>query len=267
MPIYTYDDTANPVTELGDNRRIQVTINPLTFNVSAADGTTLDATNRLVFYTHATPVYASVEYILLNGGEMLEGLPEAAVYLMSFAQSTLVDQMILHDPADITDSLQLRYFNRAKAEFVKCKAAADMLRAVVSSRGTSVGRKTLADFSIDTSALGNLLSQARAYLSEFADCYKFWQTVLYAGGRADHFLPEPQSAVKAGHNSNAAGIGRGWIVGGTTLNNRESTYLSGDTYSRPRAFGSPLTAGQGVFPHHDDHLQHLRGHHDPDVGS
>lgn len=264
MPIYLDSNAETPTTELGNNRRIQIKIHPTSFGVFGEDGEQLAAQDQFVFYTHAEPICASVEYILLNGGEIIESLPEAAIYLMSFANSTMVEDMLLYDPSTLTGE-HATFYNRAKAEFTKCKTVADLLRAVISSRGTSIGRKSLADFSIDTSAMGNLLTQARGYLGEFVDCYKWWQTVLYSGGAADHMFPGPQSAVKAGYNPNTAGIGRGWLEGGLTLDQKEIPQQVGDTWHRVRRYGSAHPGKGGSNPHHHNHLQN-RAHCDPDVG-
>jgi hypothetical protein len=227
-----------PVTELGDNRRIQLTIFKNS-TLRADDGTPLSADVNLVFYTVATPVYASVEYIQLMGGEVVENLPEAAVYLMSFANSLLVDDMLLFDAnARFPDqnSEDYKFFARGRAEFVKCKTIADLMRAILATKGTMASRRTLADFTIDLGSQDNLLGQARGYLSDAIDCYKYWQTVLFSGGAADHNLPGPKSAVKSGINANEqAGIGRGWVVNGPALNAREDVYITGgNSKSRPR---------------------------------
>ena len=109
------------------------------------------------------------------------------------------------------------------------------MRATLANRGLNAGRRTLADFTIDLSGQANLISQAKSFADEMASECKYWLDALYSGGAADFQNPNPQSGVKSGTNPDEpGGIGRGWIVGGSTMNKRERSSISGGTKTRPR---------------------------------
>ena len=222
-----------------ENMQVKVQINAGA--IIALDGTTNTSTIIRTFIGIASPVYASVDYIITNGGEFLENIPEPAIYAMSFAASTLVDDIILFDPAvrfPDTSSFTWKFFNRARTEFVKCKVSADLLRAVITSKGTTAGRKLLADFSIDNASLAGLMTQARPLLKDYIDCYQYWQKVLFAGGAVDFESPMGKAGVKAGYQFDGfGGIGRSWIADSDNLKDREPEQQSGNTMSRPRRFG------------------------------
>lgn len=241
MPIYIdFDLVSEPTTDLGENKRVEVSLNSSTLTVTAEDGSTFDGSFSLVFYTHANPIYAGVDHILLEGGEVLEALPEAAIYLESYSASTKADALLLFDPAtqfpDTTTQNYL-FFQRARTEFVKCKALSDLLKAAIASRGIAgPGRRTLADFTIDLSAQANLLAQARPIMRDALDQCRMWYKAMLSGGQRDWEHPEAVSAVKSGSNPyEQSGIGRGWITGGGALNSREQGGTRTDgTKTRPR---------------------------------
>lgn len=253
MPIYIdIDPSYAPVNVLGINTRAELFIDK-EVPIRAADGATWDTDFKLVFYTEANPMYASVDYILLKGGEFLEDIPEAAIYLMGFTASTLVDDMILFDPNEMfkdKTSQRWYFFNRARTEAAACNAILKLFRGVIASRGTSAGRKALADFSIDTGPLGNLLQSARPFLRDLTDECLWWRNILYSGGAPDHDRPMPKAAVKSGYNpkDNAAGIGRGWEVGGATLNERTAATRHGNSWTRPVRYGHPKYYSSVYYP-------------------
>lgn len=235
--------SATPVNQIGQNARVQILLRKGLAGLKGADGSKMAENYCLVFYSEATPVYASVDYIILKGGEIFEDLPEAAIYIMSFAASTMADDIVLFDeskkfPDKTTE--QWKFYNRAKTEFACCQAMANTLRAVVASRSTRAGRKILADFSIDTGAMSNLLQASRGYLKDLTDECRWWRSVLFAGGAYDHEHPVPQSAVKGGSNvgDSAIGIGRGWY-NMYPLNAREATVRQGNSWSRPSKYSHP----------------------------
>lgn len=230
---------------LENNSKITVTI--AKGAVTASDSTTNDAKITRTFITTTSPIYASVDYIVLGGGEILEGIPEAAIYAASFAASTLVDDILLFDVSaqfPDTTTRAYKFFNRARTEFVRCKATADLLRAVIAGKSTSAGRKLLADFSVDNSNLAGLMTQARPILKDFIECFQYWQKVLFAGGATDFEAPLPKAGVRGGYIPDGfGGIGRGWIADSDQLKYREPETRSGNTMSRPRRFGirNPLS--------------------------
>ena len=230
---------ADASVSLAEDMRVNVRILPGT--LTDADGNTNTDRIDLTFITIASPVYADVDYIIVNGGEWMEAIPEAAIYAMSFAASTMVDDIVLFDPATKfpdQSTFAWKFFNRARTEFVKCKVSADILRAVITSKGTTAGRKMLADFSIDNASLAGLMSQARPLLKDYIDCYQYWQKVLFAGGAVDFESPMGKAGVKAGYQYDGfGGIGRSWIADSDNLKNREPQVQSGNTTSRPRRFG------------------------------
>lgn len=234
-----FDD---PITRLGYNKRVTVDLTRLDFDITAADGTTLTTEKKLIFYTEATPLYTTIDHVLLEGGEILEALPDAAIYLEIYAASTFIDDMLLFDPdVKLPDKTSQNYlmFRRARQEFAKCMAIRNMMRAILATRGLSAGRRTLADFTVDLSGQANLISQARSFANDMADQCRFWLSAIYSGGSADFQNPNPQAAVKSGTNPDEpGGIGRGWLVGGPTLNRREQSTISNGTKSRPRRYSS-----------------------------
>ena len=245
MPIYIDDLTSNipgPLGggELGGNQKVTITID-FESGLSASDGATLRNNYRFFFLTVASPLYADTDYIILNGGELFEVISEAAIYSLSFAASTMVNDIVLFDPAvKFPDQTVMGYkfFNRARTEFVKCKVCADILRAILSSKGTSAGRKVLADFSIDNAALANIIQQARPLLKDYIDCYQYWQKILFAGGAVDFDSPMGKVAVKGGNLFDGfGGIGRGWIADSDNLHHREDQSVEGNTTNRPRRYG------------------------------
>jgi hypothetical protein len=209
--------------------------------LTATDGSTNSKKITREFIGVATPEYATVDYIITNGGEFLEMIPESAIYALSFAASTLVDDIVLFDPDKKfpdKSSMSWRFFNRARTEFVKCKVAADLLKAVTATKGLSASRKLLADFSIDNASLAGVISQARPLIKDYVDCYSYWQKVLFAGGAIDFESPMAKSAVKAGwHVDGFGGIGRGWLNDSDDLNYRMAEGQQGDKMSRPKRFG------------------------------
>lgn len=240
MPIYIdFDEFPEPATDLGENKRVQVQLRPTVFNITATDGTELTSTETLIFYTHADPVYASVDQILIEGGEIVEELPEATIYLQTYQVSTQLDGMLLFTESQkFTDTSTQAYlfWRRARMEYVKCKVLADLLRAIIGSKGAQSGRRTLADFTIDLSSQSNLFAQAKAYLGNLRELCRFWLNAVYSGGQADFAMPMAVSAVKSGSNLfEPTGIGRGWIPGGPTMNAREPSYIhQNNTKNRPR---------------------------------
>lgn len=230
------------VVTLNDAMQVSVQIAPGSLFLD--DGTTNSSSIRIEFITIASPIYATVDYIILEGGEILELVPEAAIYSLSYAASVLVDDMILWDSStqfassDPQTIRRMKFFNRARTEFVKCKVCADMLRAIISSRGMGAGRKLLADFSIDTSALAGLLTQARPLVNDYVACYQYWQKVINAAGAVDFESPMGKAGVRAGNIIDGfGGIGRSWIPDSDNLKYREPEVQQGNTRSRPRRFG------------------------------
>ena len=238
MPIYLEDVSSDAgVVPLEDNKRIQLYINTRDFQIKAADGSSLGADFKSVFYTHATPTYTTVEAVQIEGGDLIEAIPEGAVYLQIYAASTQIDSMLLYDPAtQFPDQTSRNYlfWQRARTEFVKCKTIADLTRASMISKGTQVGRRTLADFSIDAGGQFNLINQARGLLTDMHKQCQYWLDVLYSGGAADFKSPNPALANFA--RDRATGIGRGWVAGGPTMNTRE---VPSDGSTRPRRFYYP----------------------------
>lgn len=243
--------TYTPTTTIGQNTRVELCIDKMTNKLRAADGSTLqagkgkDRWKKLVFYTEATPMYASVDYILLKAGEWLEEIPEAAIYMMGFTASTLIDDMLLWDPDEKfknkTDTQAYKFFVRARAEWASCMAILRLLRGLITHRGTNATRKILADFSVDTGAMSNILQSARPWIKDLTAECEGWKRAVYTGGAADYMSVSPLAAVKSGSNSysNAIGIGRGWEVGGYTLNRREAAVSQGNSWSRPVRYSHP----------------------------
>jgi hypothetical protein len=215
--------------------------------ITTSDGNTNSKRLTRTFLTIATPLYATVDYIIMSGGEFLEKLPEASIYAMSFAASTLVDDIVLFDVDNhFKDKNQAnwRFFRRARTEFVKSKVIVDLLRAVIASKGTSFGRRLLADFSVDNASLAGIMQSSKPILQDFMSQVSYWQKVLFAGGAVDFESPMMKTAVRAGyHSDNFGGIGRSWIDDSDVLKYKEPSYISGDGMSRPRRFGlrNPMT--------------------------
>jgi hypothetical protein len=242
MPIYL-DETDLPVaasTTLAQNLRVEVKLTLDDFDILAADGDALSQASTTVFFTTASPMYTTVDYVLLSCGELAEALPDVAVWLMIYSASTWIDDILLFDPdvkfPDQSDSNQnWQFFQRARMELAKCKACRDIMRSALANRGLSAGRRTLADFTIDLSGQANLISQARSFANEMSSQCQYWLDALYSGGAADFQNLSPQSGVKSGKNtSEPGGIGRGWIVGGPTMNRREKSTISNGSKTRPR---------------------------------
>lgn len=240
---------------LSQNQRIQVKLKkaPATgsFNIKSEDGDSLSQESTTVFFTVASPMYATVDYALMCGGELMEAMPEVAVWQRIYAASTWVDDTLLFDPdvkfPDQSSSNQSwMFFQRARMELVKCKACRDVMRIALANRGLSAGRRTLADFTIDLSGQANLISQARSFANEMASECKYWLDALYSGGSADFQNLSPKSAVKGADVDGQGNIGRGWIVGGSSMNSREQgSRRQGalNNSNRPRRHGS----GRGNF--------------------
>ena len=247
MPVLIdFSSFPDPATRLGFNKRITVDINRLVWEIKAADGTSLTRDHQIIFYTEAMPLYTTVDYVLLEGGEVLEALPEAAIYLEIYATSSFIDDMLLFDPdVKFPDKTSQNYlmFRRARLEFAKCMAIRNMLRAILGSRGLNAGRRTLADFTIDLSGQANLISQARSFANDMAEQCRFWLSAIYGGGAADFQSPGMQAGVKSGTNANEpGGIGRGWVVGGPSMNRREPSTITDGSKTRPRRY-----YGRGKF--------------------
>lgn len=234
----TFTSDVTPTTPIGMNARASLTI-PGFRKIEAVDGSKLTKKPQLVFYMECDPMYATVDYILLKAGEMIGELPEHAIYIAGFVGSTQVQDILLFNVEqkfkNRKNTEQYKFFNRARVEYASCQAVLMLLRGIINERGTSATRKTLADFTIDRGALSNIFQSIRPYMKDLTEECMWWRSVLFAGGKADHHLPKPQSAVKAGSNtkSNAIGIGRGWAVGGSTLNTRTTALKSGDSWTRP----------------------------------
>ena len=237
---------------LTNNLRVQVKlkISPDTgfFNIMSDDGDALSQASTTVFFTTATPMYATVDYVLMCAGELMESLPDVAVWQMIYSASTWIDDQLLFDvdtkfPDQSTTNQSWMFFQRARTEFVKCKAIRDTMRTVLANRGLSAGRRTLADFTIDLSGQANLISQARSFANEMSSECKYWLDALYSGGAADFQFPSLKTAVKSGTNtSEPGGIGRGWVVGGPSMNKREQSQISNGSKTRPRRY-----SGRGNF--------------------
>ena len=232
---------------LTNNKRIQLKLvksGSSAFTIKAADGDVLSQNSTIVFFTVATPMYTTVDAVYLAGGDVVEELPEIAIWQMIYSSSTKIDDMLLFDPnVKFTDQSTTNqnwvFFRRARAEFVKCMAIRDTLRAALSSRGMSAGRRTLADFTIDLSGQANLISQARSFANDMASECRYWLDAIYSGGAADFQNLSPGSAVKSGSVSGQGNIGRGWIVGGSTMNSREGSQQGTlNNSSRPRRRGN-----------------------------
>ena len=230
----------DPATRLGYNKKIVVSINTLLMNIPAADGTMLTKDTCLTFYTEATPMYTTVDHVILEGGEVLDALPEVLISLEIYASSSQLNGMLLFDPdTKFTDKTTQSYmlFRRARQEFTKCLTIRNLLRSILSSRGLGAGRRTLADFTIDSSSQANLIAQARSFANEMAEQCRFWLKAIYSCGQRDFEFNSPQSGVKSGLNEwEPGGIGRGWLIGGPTLNSREYGVINtvAGTKNRPR---------------------------------
>lgn len=241
MPIFLDPYGSGDATVTLSNN-MKVTVRIAAGALVTADGVYNSARLERTFITVSSPIYADVDYIIVNGGEWMEAVPEAAIYAMSYAASTLVDDIVLFDPAvkfpDQT-TMGWKFFNRARTEFVKYKVSADILRAVTTTKGTSGARKMLADFSIDNASLAGLMTQARPMIKEYIECYQYWQKVLFAGGAVDFESPMGQVGVKGGNLYDGfGGIGRSWIPDSDNLSYKEPEVPTGNTMSRPRRFGN-----------------------------
>ena len=99
MPIYV-DDVTNTIPgpiggiPLGTSQKVTVSFDRES-GLSATDGTVLKGYGSFFFITESTPLYADVDYIIMNGGEVFESVPEAMIYSLSYAASTLVDDIVL----------------------------------------------------------------------------------------------------------------------------------------------------------------------------
>lgn len=233
---------------LSQNKRIQVKLlssGSSEFGIRADDGDTLSRDSTIVFFTQASPMYTTVDYVYLEGGDVIEAIPEVAIWQMIYAASTKLDSMLLFDPdvkfPDQSESNEAWiFFRRARTEFVKCMAIRDVMRAALSSRGLSAGRRTLADFTIDLSGQANLIAQARSFANDMADQCRFWLDALYSGGAADFQNLSPKTGVKGANVDGDGNIGRGWIVGGGSMVGREGGSRAQGTLNnnnRPRRRG------------------------------
>lgn len=230
---------------LSENQRIEVKLTVDDFNIKASDGNDLSQASTVVFYTTASPMYASVDYVLMCGGELMESLPEVAVWLYIYAASRMVDDILLFNvdtkfPDQSTTNQSWMFFQRARMEFVKCSACKNVMRTALANRGLSAGRRTLADFTIDLSGQANLISQARSFANEMSSECRYWLDALYSGGAADFQNIAPQTGVKSGNVGGQGNIGRGWVVGGSAMNSREGNSRRQGTLndsSRPRRRG------------------------------
>lgn len=236
-------DPVEPAQQIGRNARIEINL-PSGLPIEAADGSRLSGDQQIVFYSEANPVYASVDMIFLKGGEIVAQIPEASLYLLSFLHSTGTDDEILFDIQERfkdRTTRQYRFFARALAEYTACKVLLDIMRNAFADHALTSVRKALADFSIDTSSQGFVLRNFGSYMKEMRQELNSWRSAVYSGGAADHDAPRPQSAVKAGWNmnDNTPGIGRGWSVNGTTLNQRFDGERSGKTMSRGYRYADP----------------------------
>ena len=215
---------------LSQNQRIQVKLTkaPETgyFDITSVDGDTLSTASTTVFFTVASPMYATVDYVLMCGGELMESLPEVAIWQRIYAASTWIDDVLLFNPDvkfpnQTSTNQSWMFFQRARMELAKCKACRDIMRAALANRGLSAGRRTLADFTIDLSGQANLISQARSFANEMASECQYWLDALYSGGAADFQNLGPKSGVKGANVDGQGNIGRGWAVGGSSMNGRE----------------------------------------------
>jgi len=232
------------------NLRIQVKLKMApeteTFDIKASDGSALSQESTTVFFTVASPMYATVDYVEMCGGELMEALPDVAVWQAIYSASTWIDDNLLFDvdakfPDQSTDNQTWMFFQRARMEFVKCKACRDVMRTALANRGLSAGRRTLADFTIDLSGQANLISQARSFADSMNSECQRWLDALFSGGAADFQNLGPKSAVKSGNVPGQGNIGRGWIVGGSNMNRKEGGSRRQGTLNnanRPRRRGS-----------------------------
>ena len=245
MPIYLDDFVGTEGTILAQNQRIQVKLTTDDFNIVSADGDVLTQDSTTVFFTVANPTYTTVDYVLLSCGELAEALPEVAVWQMIYSASTWINDTLLFDvdtkfPDQSSSNENWKFFERARMEFVKCKACRDIMRSALANRGLSAGRRTLADFTIDLSGQANLISQARGFANQMADECRHWLDVLFSGGAADFQNLAPKTAVRSENILGQGNIGRGWIVGGPNMNRRENSSRRQGTLnniSRPRRRG------------------------------
>lgn len=251
MPIYVdlapYVGSApdyTPTTILGSNVRAEIKIPKTLLGLQAEDNGVLAADYSFVFYTEATPMYASVDYIYLKAGELFMNIPEHAIYLMGYTASTLVDDLVMFDPDEkfqdkTTQSWYL--FNRARTEWVSCRAILGFFRMAIASKGLGAGRKMLADFSIDSGALSSIMTTARPLLQEINEQCRYWEQAMFSGGAYDFMAPSMKTAVKSALNTNdnTAGIGRGWTVGGMTLNQRDVSVRAEGSWTRPVRYSDP----------------------------
>jgi hypothetical protein len=248
MAIYLdeIDLPAAASSTLAQNLRVQVKLTTDDFTIKSAAGYGLSQDSTTVFYTDADPMYTTVDYVEMCGGELMEALPDVAVWLAIYSASTWIDDNLMFDvdvkfPDQSTDNQEWMFFQRARMEFVKCKACRDVMRTALANRGLSAGRRTLADFTIDLSGQANLISQARSFADSMNDECRYWLDALFSGGAADFQNLSPKSAVKSANIDGQGNIGRGWIVGGANMNRKERTSRRQGTLnnsSRPRRRGS-----------------------------
>jgi hypothetical protein len=230
-----------PANPIGLNAKVQLRL-PKELPLEAADGSRLAEDVQLTFYQEAVPLYASVDYLQIKAQGLIDSMPEAALYMMSYAASTQIDAMVQFDPVKkFPDRTVQRYFFwlRAKTEWAAAMAVIEIFRGLVAHRGTSAMRKTLADFSLDLGPMANIISSARGMIRDLTDQANVWRSAVFSGGAPDYEHPFPLAAVKGGWNpnDNAAGIGRGWNAGFSTLNERTPLHRSGNSVSRPERTG------------------------------
>lgn len=254
IPFHDVDWSRVPDHALGANVRVEIQL-PAGMALESVDGDRPAEDARIVFYSEATPLYASVDMIRLKGQGYLDRVPEGALYLLSFHLSSRLDDMLLFDEGekfraaetDAATRRRFRFYERAKSEWTSARAALDLFRQISGGRAVTSTSKTLADFTYSENGPNAklILPLIQAFTKEAEE----WLQAVRSGGAADYQSPSLAVAVKGGWNpgDTAAGIGRGWTIGGATLNHREEPVRVGNSWSRPARYGLPSSYTTLVF--------------------
>jgi hypothetical protein len=184
-----------PISGLGENTLVQVTITPQVKSVTAKS---LASDYVFSFATKLSPFYSSAKKVKLDAGGLLGALPDNIIDIAILEASIEAD--ILNFRKTIGNE---ELFVHARRQYVTCMAAMMLAQNVLASGGV-LKSKMLADFKVeyDVNILGDLLNRLK-------DCIAKWEGQVITGG-ASRSVRGPRMVIKGETDPDRVSAGRLW---------------------------------------------------------
>ena len=187
-------DIVLPSVVLNGNNFISITIDS---SIANTDGVELGTDYEFWFTTTYSPMYSTLRKLRLEYGAFLTSVIDDTINLAIFEASLQADELLLGVSTGT-------FYEFARGEWVKCRAAEILLSNVLGAGG-SIKSKKLGDLSVEYNTSGNNSDSLDRALA----CTAKWEPVVIAGTTKTD-LQSPTTAIKGAADPDRPGVGRLW---------------------------------------------------------